>query len=399
MLSRKTLILTGAVAVLSSTCVFGATKSTHGVPGVAAVVNGDKITVQEVRDAMFKWYAPQGVEEYMITRLVNAEAKKANVVVTDAQVKAKIAEIEKRAAGSGMSFADFLKRQGKTMDYVTAMIRMDMQANGILMKTYKVDPKDIENYRKASQIVVTIGQKLGSPDAKDAEKILAESDKAAKEKATKILDEIKAGLPFEEAVKKYSEDYATKSKGGNMGWVTLNVVGPTLEASIFGLKNVGDVSDVVKSPLGYHILKLTGLGKNAKGADRQDIISRIRESKINTREWMMGLRRDAKVQSIYAVNPGPQVNRSRSSLTPLKPTAGPRPNAPARVMTPPPPPPPPPPPAPSGAAAPRPLPIMQDKLAPAAPNGDQGKSAQPSADQTAPQTTTSAPTAAPSSGK
>lgn len=90
-----------------------------------------------------------------------------------------------------------------------------------------------------------------------ASHILVKSEKEAKD----ILAQIKAGGSFEELAKKNSVD-SSSAKGGDLGWFGKGTMVPAFEKAALGLKE-GQVSDVVKSDFGYHIIKLTG--KRAAG--------------------------------------------------------------------------------------------------------------------------------------
>lgn len=90
-----------------------------------------------------------------------------------------------------------------------------------------------------------------------ASHILVKSEKEAKE----LLAKIKAGGNFEELAKKSSVD-SSAAKGGDLGWFGKGSMVPVFEKTALSLKE-GQVSDVVKSDFGYHIIKLTG--KRAAG--------------------------------------------------------------------------------------------------------------------------------------
>lgn len=85
-----------------------------------------------------------------------------------------------------------------------------------------------------------------------ASHILVKTEKEAKD----IAAQIKAGGNFEELAKKYSVD-ASASRGGDLGWFGKGSMVPAFEKAATALKE-GQVSDVVKSDFGYHIIKLTG---------------------------------------------------------------------------------------------------------------------------------------------
>ena len=72
--------------------------------------------------------------------------------------------------------------------------------------------------------------------------------------ASRILKEIKDGTDFDELARKYSIDVSSGSKGGNLGLFQRGDFLPDFEASILRLK-VGELSGVVKTSIGYHIIK------------------------------------------------------------------------------------------------------------------------------------------------
>jgi peptidyl-prolyl cis-trans isomerase SurA len=86
--------------------------------------------------------------------------------------------------------------------------------------------------------------------------------KAQKEEAKAKLREVKsklvAGMSFEEAAKMYSEDKTTASKGGNMGYFTAKLPSGfyELESALYNTPK-GQVSDIVTSRIGYHLVKVT----------------------------------------------------------------------------------------------------------------------------------------------
>ncbi|WP_325892056.1 peptidylprolyl isomerase [Grimontia sp. NTOU-MAR1] len=81
-------------------------------------------------------------------------------------------------------------------------------------------------------------------------------DDAAKEKAEAVLVELKGGADFAELAKTRSDDTFSAEQGGELDWFDKGVMDPAFEEASFGLENKGDVSDVVKSDFGFHIIKL-----------------------------------------------------------------------------------------------------------------------------------------------
>lgn len=88
------------------------------------------------------------------------------------------------------------------------------------------------------------------------EDTIEEIDKKYK-KMQDIRNEILNGLKFEDAVKKYSEDPSTKEKGGDLFWFRPGTLNDSeLSKAAFSL-NINEISQVLKSQYGFHILKVT----------------------------------------------------------------------------------------------------------------------------------------------
>ncbi len=85
-----------------------------------------------------------------------------------------------------------------------------------------------------------------------ASHILVESES----EASMILDQLEQGKTFEELARQYSIDSASGSKGGDLGRFGRGDLRADFESTIFNLKP-GETSNIVKTGLGYHIIKRT----------------------------------------------------------------------------------------------------------------------------------------------
>lgn len=105
-----------------------------------------------------------------------------------------------------------------------------------------------DEQRRASHILI------GSPkEAPAAER------QAAKEKATKLLEDLrKHPETFADVARKQSQDPGSAEKGGDLGFMGRGALVKPFEDAMYALKD-GQISDVVETDYGYHIIKLTGI--------------------------------------------------------------------------------------------------------------------------------------------
>ena len=84
-------------------------------------------------------------------------------------------------------------------------------------------------------------------------------DDKAQAKAAEVLAEVrKAPAKFAELARKYSQDPGSAQKGGDLGFFGRGMMVKSFEDTVFALKE-GEISDVVKSDFGYHIIRITGV--------------------------------------------------------------------------------------------------------------------------------------------
>jgi peptidyl-prolyl cis-trans isomerase D len=106
-----------------------------------------------------------------------------------------------------------------------------------------LDQYKVENRAHVEHILF---KTIGKTDAEIAE---------IRQKAEDVLKKAKSGANFEDLAKKYSEDDATKPKGGDLGWIVEKQTVPEFEQAAFSVPK-GSVSDLVKTQYGFHIIKV-----------------------------------------------------------------------------------------------------------------------------------------------
>jgi peptidyl-prolyl cis-trans isomerase SurA len=75
------------------------------------------------------------------------------------------------------------------------------------------------------------------------------------ERATRVHDELVAGAPFDSTAMRYSDDKATASSGGDLGWLRIADL-PDFFREVLADMSPGEISQVLREPTGFRIVKL-----------------------------------------------------------------------------------------------------------------------------------------------
>lgn len=155
---------------------------------------------------------------------------------------------EQKQYGGKDQFESMLKQQGMSLDDYKEQKKLAAYQKQLLADKVKVSDKELkENTKKASHILIKV--KSSSSDKEGL------SDKKAKEKAEKIQKEVEKNPDkFGEIAKKESMDSSSAKKDGSLGYVVKGQMVSKFEKALFKLKE-GQVSDVVKTDYGYHVIK------------------------------------------------------------------------------------------------------------------------------------------------
>jgi peptidyl-prolyl cis-trans isomerase C len=314
--------------------------------GVAVTVNGKDITEAEIdakiNEAMASPRAgqipPQMVEQYkkqmrprvvesmVVESLLDNQVKKAGINITDGDVNSRLNEIITERGMTMENLKTAVAAQGQTLDQVKTQIKKtmgyekllgDVEVNDAEAKAFYDENKEDFNTPeqvKASHILVR-------PDPNISDANVAKSK--AKAKAENLLKQANAGGDFAALAKENSDDPSAKVNSGDLGFFDKSAMVKEFADAAFAMK-VGQISNVVETQYGYHIIKVTDHkdgGMVSFDKAKADILKQLKNKKMGElfKQMVEKMKSEAKIVYPPGKEPKPRM--------PMMPRS-PRPNAP-----------------------------------------------------------------------
>ena len=245
------------------------------LPAVVARVNGEDVKKEEF-EAMIKGMEMQAgqqippdrrdeilrnaLDQLVTYRLLSQESKARGIKVDDAEVDAKINEVRGRFQTQA-AFEKALKDRGTSVEELRKDARNDLSVSKLMDAEVAAipGPSDAE----AKDFYAKNPERFKEEESVRASHILirvdANADAATKAKAKATIESVlkraKAGEDFAKLAQQYSQD-GSAAQGGDLNFFPRGQMVPEFSNVAFSLKP-GQISDVVTTQFGYHIIKVT----------------------------------------------------------------------------------------------------------------------------------------------
>lgn len=261
--SSKTYLWTAIIAAVAAAGFFFATAGSSAE--TIATVGGTKITKDDLYQSLVEMYGPDATESLIADQIVEKEAAKEKVTVTDKEIQEELdATIE--SYGGEEAYTSALESSGMTEKDMKKDIKVYLQTVKLIESRVTITDEEIETYFNENKETFATAAQV------EASHILVDDEATAKEVAAKLAD----GGDFAELAKEYSTDTASAENGGVLGYFGAGEMAEAFEKAAFAMK-VGEISEPVKTDYGYHIIKVTGK-KDAKEANLEDSTAEIKET-------------------------------------------------------------------------------------------------------------------------
>lgn len=282
------LLLVAAMLAISSPLLAAVEKS-NAIDRIVAIVNDDVITAVELEaelniikqqlrqqqtqlppDSILE---KQVLDRLVVTRIQLQQAEKRLLKVDDESLNAAIANIASQNGLDLISFRQALEANGLNYTEYRERVRNEMIITRLqqreVQRRINVTEQEIEDFLANQDLQDSSAEEyrlqhilLVVPEAAAAERI-----QAAKQKAEQLLQQLQSGADFTQVAIAESDGQQALN-GGDLGWRKLGEI-PSIFASSVRNMQVGELSDVIRSPSGFHIIKLA----EKRSSDPQYIVN------------------------------------------------------------------------------------------------------------------------------
>jgi foldase protein PrsA len=253
-----------------------------------ATVNGKAITKDALYDQMAKQSGAQVLDQLITDQLIAEQAQKSGVQVSEKDIEAELDKVKKQV-GSDAAFQQMLDQNHMTLADARDQLKNNLIVKKIFEGKIKISDQDIQNYFNQNK------ESFGEPEQVRASHILVKTEQEAKD----IKQQLAQGASFEQLAKEKSIDPGSKDKGGDLGYFSAGKMVPEFDKVAFSLKP-GEVSDIVKTQYGYHIIKVVDKKPAVAAtleANKDKIKDALFSQKLNEQipAWLDDLHKNAKI--------------------------------------------------------------------------------------------------------
>jgi foldase protein PrsA len=265
---KQLLLIVGAALSLTSVVGVPPAFAAASDGSVLATVNGQPITQEELVQRLMSYYGKSSLEAMINRMLVNQEAKRLDVSVTDAEIDTRLGLI-KNQLGGAEGYSRWLAQSGLTEAQHKEQVRATMLTEKIVAKTDPVKDSELE------QAVVRIILLPSETDARSVETVL------------------KNGGDFIQLARERSTDQQTAAQGGLLPPI-MRAEYPDVWKAIANLKP-GQTTAPVKLGGAYAVLKLEQRLPVSKQNEQEKERNHARLLSVKLNEWLDATRKHAKI--------------------------------------------------------------------------------------------------------
>ena len=292
-------------------------KLENGQEAVITFKNGDKISADELYEVLKKDYALEATINIIDKKILEEEFKKD---VKDAEKYAEdTIKSMKETYGSEEELLQAIQyyTNYSTIEAYQKYLYTNYLQNKATEEYAKTEvaEKDVKNYYENTYFGdISINHILITPNVKSgaSSEDVTKAEEAALKKANEVIDKLdkakKEGKDIKETfsslAKEYSDDDATKKKGGALGYINLNSLGSNYDELVnkaVKLKDGEYSTEVITTDLGYHVILKVGQKKKDTLEKAEDSIRAILSKSLISSDAKMPVKAMQHYRKEYGV--------------------------------------------------------------------------------------------------
>jgi peptidyl-prolyl cis-trans isomerase SurA len=253
------------VAIVNDAIILNSELEARRVP---VMTEAQQIADPKERERRIAKLTSQVLDEMVNDELEVQAAESAKIDVESSEVQAALDDIKQQNNLDDAGLAAALSAQGFTLANYKQEVRRQMlrlrAENQIIAPKIQVSEEDVrarydQMARRTEQVqAVKLSHMLFKLPEHPTEQQIAE----AKEKAAKAIARVRAGEEFTKVAQTESDDDATKTTGGELGWFQRgSMANPEWEPIVFAMDK-GDVRGPVTGPQGFHVFQVTEIKRS-----------------------------------------------------------------------------------------------------------------------------------------
>jgi peptidyl-prolyl cis-trans isomerase SurA len=254
-----------ALAIVAIVVAVAVESGAEVVNRIIATVDGDPITVHEVRQyrvtsGVNDLSETQALDALITDKLLEKEVHDKKIEVKSEDIDRYVDQVKSRNRIDDYRFEAALAAQGLTLERYRERIKGELQKSQLVNREIRgrvsVPPDEVERYYQANREEYKTGERVTVRDIVFRVELL-DSDKdiaRIRQKAEEVRQLAVSGRSFEALAKQFSEGPGAE-KGGMIGTYQRGELEAELEPVVFALGS-GRVSDVVRTDRAFHILRV-----------------------------------------------------------------------------------------------------------------------------------------------
>jgi len=267
------LILIGAIALVAATSGLGEPGLPSGDVANVDGVDDGAITQDDLDSALQQTAAQSGIpkvpapddpqyealvqqamQSLILAKWVKGEAADRGITISQEDIDAKLKQIKEQSFSSEKEFQQFVKQNHFSPDDIQEQVELTLLRDRLEQAVVAKPTISADEIKKFYEVNIDSFKQPASRDVR----VILNSSKAKAEQAKQALEQDDSDASWKQVAKQYSQDQASKDRGGLLAGLTEGQGDPQLEQQAFSAPG-GEVTGPFKTDRGWYVIEVTAI--------------------------------------------------------------------------------------------------------------------------------------------